>query len=306
MRTYLIKRFFFIIPVIMGASILVFLLLQLSPGDPALLLAGERATDERIERIRHEWGLHHPPYIQYFYFLRRLVQGDLGMSITQRRPVTELLRLALPITIELGIAAFLISLSIGIPTGIISAARRGTIADQVALFFALIGVSLPQFWFGILLMYFFAVRNQWFPTSGYGSLSHLVLPALALGSAGAALISRVTRSSMLEVLRQDYIRTARAKGLMEKTVVYKHALRNAMLPVVTVLGLSLGWMLAGSVVLEMVFARPGMGRLLVRGILMRDYPVVQGMLIFLSLCVVLANLVADIFYAFLDPKIRYD
>lgn len=306
MRTYLIKRFFFIIPVIMGASILVFLLLQLSPGDPALLLAGERATAERIDRIREEWGLNHPPYIQFFYFLGRLAQGDLGMSITQRRPVTDLLRMALPITIELGIAAFFISLIIGVPTGIISAARHGTIADQVALFFALIGVSLPQFWFGILLMYFFAVRNQWLPTSGYGTLSHLILPAIALGSAGAALISRVTRSSMLEVLRQDYIRTARAKGLVEKSVIYKHALRNAMLPVVTILGLSLGWMLAGSVVLEMVFARPGMGRLLVRGILMRDYPVVQGMLLFLSFCVVFANLVADIFYAFLDPKIRYD
>lgn len=306
MRTYLIKRFFFIIPVIMGASILVFLLLQLSPGDPALLLAGERATAERIERIREEWGLNHPPYVQYFYFIGRLVRWDLGMSITQRRPVTELLRLALPITIELGIAAFIISLIIGIPTGIISAARHGSLADQLALFLALIGVSLPQFWFGILLMYFFAVRYQWFPTSGYGSLSHLILPAIALGSAGAALISRVTRSSMLEVLRQDYIRTARAKGLKEKYVIYKHALRNAMLPVVTILGLSLGWMLAGSVVLEMVFARPGMGRLLVRGILMRDYPVVQGMLLFLSLCVVLANLVADIVYAFLDPKIRYD
>lgn len=306
MRTYIIKRFFFIIPVILGASILVFLLMQLSPGDPALLLAGERATADRIERIRNEWGLNHPPYIQYFFFLSRLIQGDLGMSITQRRPVTHLLRLALPITIELGIAAFLISLLIGVPTGIISAARHGSAADQAALFLALIGVSLPQFWLGILLMYLFSVRLQWLPTTGYGSLSHLILPAFALGSAGAALISRVTRSSMLEVLRQDYIRTARAKGLIERVVIYKHALRNALLPVVTIMGLSLGWMLAGSVVLEMVFARPGMGRLLVRGILMRDYPVVQGMLLFLSLCVVLANLVADLVYAFLDPKIRYD
>lgn len=306
MRTYIIKRFFFIIPVILGASILVFLLMQLSPGDPALLLAGERATADRIERIRNEWGLNHPPYIQYFFFLSRLIQGDLGMSITQRRPVTHLLRLALPITIELGIAAFLISLLIGVPTGIISAARHGSAADQAALFLALIGVSLPQFWLGILLMYLFSVHLQWLPTTGYGSLSHLILPAFALGSAGAALISRVTRSSMLEVLRQDYIRTARAKGLIERVVIYKHALRNALLPVVTIMGLSLGWMLAGSVVLEMVFARPGMGRLLVRGILMRDYPVVQGMLLFLSLCVVLANLVADLVYAFLDPKIRYD
>lgn len=306
MRTYIIKRFLFIIPVIFGASILVFLLLQLSPGDPALLLAGERATEERIERIRNEWGLHHPAYIQYFFFVGRLMRGDLGMSITQRRPVTQLLRLALPITVELGIAAFIISLIIGIPTGIISAARHGTLADQVALIIALIGVSLPQFWLGILLMYFFSVRLRWLPTTGYGSISHLILPAVALGSAGAALISRVTRSSMLEVLRQDYIRTARAKGLIERVVIYKHALRNAMLPVVTIMGLSLGWMLAGSVVLEMVFARPGMGRLLVRGILMRDYPVVQGMLLFLSFCVVLANLVADIVYAFLDPKIRYD
>lgn len=306
MTSYLIKRLLGIIPILLVASLLVFLMLQFTPGSPVLLLAGERATQDRIDRITAEWGLDEPPHIQYITFVSRMLQGDFGTSITRRRPVMDLMRTALPITLELSLAALLVSMVIGIPAGIISAVRHGSFVDQAALFGSLVGVSIPSFWFGILLMMFLAVKFPIFPTSGYGSLSHLVLPAIAGGTAGAARISRVMRSSMLEVVQQDYIRTARAKGLSEKIVIYKHALRNALLPVITIMGLSIGWLLAGSVALEMVFARPGMGWLLVQGILMRDYPVVQGMLVFLVLCVIVANLVADILIAMANPRIKFD
>jgi len=306
MTSYLIKRLLGIIPILLVASLLVFLMLQFTPGSPVLLLAGERATQDRIDRITAEWGLDEPPHIQYITFVSRMLQGDFGTSITRRRPVMDLMRTALPITLELSLAALLVSMVIGIPAGIISAVRHGSFVDQAALFGSLVGVSIPAFWFGILLMMFLAVKFPIFPTSGYGSLSHLVLPAIAGGTAGAARISRVMRSSMLEVVQQDYIRTARAKGLSEKIVIYKHALRNALLPVITIMGLSIGWLLAGSVALEMVFARPGMGWLLVQGILMRDYPVVQGMLVFLVLCVIVANLVSDILIAMANPRIKFD
>lgn len=306
MTSYLIKRLIGIIPILLVASLIVFFMLQLMPGDPVLLLAGERATPERIERITKEWGLDQPLYIQYLSFAGKIIQGDFGQSITRNRPVSDLLKTSLPITLELSLAALFVSMAIGIPAGIISAVRHGSLIDQAALFGSLIGVSIPAFWFGILLMLAFAVRMPILPTSGYGTFAQLILPAIALGTAGAARISRVTRSSMLEVMQQDYIRTARAKGLSEKVVIYKHGLRNALLPVITIMGLSLGWLLAGSVALEMVFARPGMGQLLVRGILMRDYPVVQGMLFFLVICVVVANLVADILIAMANPRIKFE
>jgi ABC-type dipeptide/oligopeptide/nickel transport system permease component len=306
MGPYIVKRLLGMIPVLLVASLIVFMMLQLTPGDPVLLLAGERATQERIERITAEWGLDQPVHVQYFAFLSRILQGDFGMSITRNRPVVDLIGLSLPITLELSLAALVVSLLIGIPAGIVSAVRHGSLIDQAALFGSLLGVSIPAFWFGTLLMLAFAVKIPIFPTSGYGTFAQLVLPSIALGTAGAALISRVMRSSMLEVLGQDYIRTARAKGLSQKVVIYRHALRNALLPVITIMGLSLGWLLAGSVALEMVFARPGMGQLLVRGILMRDYPMVQGMLIFLVLCVIVANLVADILIALANPRIKFD
>ena len=306
MTSYIIKRLLGTIPVLLVATLIVFFMLQLTPGDPVLLLAGERATPERIERITAEWGLDQPAYVQYFSFLGRIVQGDFGISITRNRPVMDLVKMSLPITLELSLAALFISMIIGIPAGIISAVRHGTVIDQVALFGSLLGVSIPAFWFGILLMLAFAVRMPILPTSGYGTIAQLILPSIALGTAGAALISRVMRSSMLEVMQQDYIRTARAKGLSERIVIYKHGLRNALLPVITIMGLSLGWLIAGSVALEMVFARPGMGQLLVRGILMRDYPIVQGMLIILVLCVIVANLVADILIAMANPRIKFD
>ncbi len=306
MMRYLGTRILSMIPVGLAITLVVFLILRLAPGDPVLLLAGPRPTPELIERIERKWGFDRPLHEQFFRYVSHLIRGDLGYSVMQRRPVTELIALSLPVTLELGLAGIGLAIAIGIPAGVVSAVRSGSWVDQLAMFASIAGISIPGFWLGLMLIYAFAVRLKWLPSSGYGTLQHLVLPAVALGTSSAALLSRVMRSSMLDVIRRDYIRTARAKGLAERVVIYKHALKNAMLPVVTILGLNLGYMLAGSVVLENVFARPGMGRLLINGILQRDYPVVQGMLLMLALSVMLANLLADITYVFLDPKIRFD
>jgi len=303
-RTYLLRRLFLMVPVVLGVTVVVFCIIHLAPGDPVLLLVGERAPPEVYERVRHAWGLDRPLPVQYLAFLGNILRGDLGMSIQMRRPVLDLLVRAVPVTIELGLSAIALSVLVGVVVGVISAVRSGRAADQVAMVGALLGVSIPEFWMGQLLMLLFAVRLQWLPASGYGGPSYLILPMLALGLAGSALIARTTRSAMLDVIRQDFVRTARAKGLAERVVIYKHALRNALLPVVTLLGLELGYMLAGSVVLEEVFSRPGMGRLMVKAILARDYPVVQGCLLVLAISVAVANLVADLCYVMLDPRIR--
>lgn len=305
MLTYFVKRLLMMIPVALAVVLVVFFILRLTPGDPAALLAGERATPETIERIRTHWGFDRPLYVQYFLYMGRLLRGDLGISTSRRRPVASLIKTSLPITLELGIAGFLVSILIGIPTGIVAATKHGTFIDQASLFGALTGVSIPEFWFGILLIYFLGINYRLFPISGYGTLNHLIMPAIALGFRQAALIARITRSSLLEVLSLDYINTARAKGLSERVVIFKHALKNSLLPVVTMLGLRLGYMLAGTIVLEMVFGRPGMGRLLVEGLLSRDYAVVQGMLVILALGIMFANMVADLFYSVLDPRIKY-
>lgn len=293
------------VPVFLGITVIIFLLLHAAPGDPADLLSGERAPQEVKELIKQRWGLDRPLPVQYWFFLTGLLRGDLGTSILYNRPVAEMLVTALPVTIELGIFAICLSAFFGIIIGIVSAVTQGSWIDQGSLLLALLGISMPHFWLGLILMYAFAVHWQIFPSTGYGSLSHLVLPGIALTLGGIALIARLTRSSMLEVISQDYVRTARAKGLAERAVIYRHALKNALLPVVTVLGLRLGFMIAGATVIEMVFSRPGMGRLMVQGILTRDYPVVQGAMVFLSITVLAANLVADLLYAVLDPRIQY-
>lgn len=292
------------VPVVLGVTLVVFCIIHVAPGDPVLLLVGERAPPEVYERVKRAWGLDQPLTVQYLTFLANVGRGELGTSILMRRPVGDLLLAAIPVTLELGLSAILLSVLAGVVAGVISAARAGSAADQVTMVGALLGVSVPEFWLGQLLMLAFAVRLKWLPVSGYGGVDHLILPMIALGAAGAALIARTTRSSMLDVIRQDFVRTARAKGLGERVVIYKHALRNAMLPVTTLVGLQVGYMLAGSVVLEEVFSRPGMGRLMVKAILARDYPVVQGCLLVLALSVAVANLVADLCYVLLDPRIR--
>lgn len=306
MWRYIVRRLLLTIPVLLGVSLLVFAMIRLVPGDPAIAIAGVHATKEFVEEIRKEFGLDKPIYIQYFGFIGRLLQGDLGISTRTRRPVLQEIWDRFPNTVELAVASMVVASLIGITAGIISATRQYSIFDNLSMLAALFGVSTPVFWLGLMLMLLFAVILDWLPATGRGTIFHLILPAITLGTASAAILARMTRSSMLEVLRQDFITTARSKGLREQIVVYKHALKNALIPVVTIMGLRFGTLLSGAVLTETVFAWPGVGRLMVDSILARDYPVVQGAVLLLAGTFVFINLFVDILYSFLDPRIRYE
>ncbi|HKK48953.1 MAG TPA: nickel ABC transporter permease [Alkalispirochaeta sp.] len=299
------RRLLLTIPVVIGVSLLVFSLIRLLPGDPARALAGVTATPEYIEQVRERYGLNDPVYVQYGNFMRGLVTGDLGVSTFSRRPVTTEIGERFPRTLTLASLSLLIATVVGVSAGIVSATRRNSIFDNASMFVALVGVAAPVFWMALMLQLLFAVQLRWLPATGMGGISHLVLPSITLGMASAALMARITRSSMLDVLKQDFITTARSKGLAERVVIYKHALKNALIPVVTVLGLQFGILLGGAVLTETVFAWPGVGRLLVDSILRRDYPVVQGTVMLLAFLFVIINLVVDVIYAFLDPRIHY-
>jgi peptide/nickel transport system permease protein len=306
MLRYILKRLAMLIPVLFGVTTVSFSLLQIVPGDPAVLLAGEDANPDFIEAVRKEYGFDQPLYVQYFRFIAHAVQGDFGVSIRNREPVIKLLMQRFAFTVQLSFLSILIAAFIGLIAGVISATRQYSIFDNLSMVGALFGISMPIFWLGLLLMLVFSVYLGWFPAGGSGGLKHLVLPAIALGAASAAVIARMTRASMLEVVRQDYIRTARANGLKEWVVIYKHALKNAMIPVITVFGLEFGYMLGGAVLTETVFSLPGVGRLMVEGIFQRDYAVVQGSMILVAATFVLVNLLTDVAYALFDPKIRYE
>lgn len=293
-------------PVLFGVTLVSFSLLHLVPGDPAEILGGQEATVEDIARIRREYGLDRPLIVQYVRYLANAARGDLGISIQSRHPVRELLFQRLAFTLQLSLASILVASAIGLFAGIISSTRQYSILDTTSMLGALFGISMPIFWLGLLLILVFAVKLHWLPSGGTGTFAHLILPAIALGSASAAVIARMTRASMLEVARQDYIRTARATGYRESVVIFRHGLKNAMIPVLTVFGLEFGYMLGGAVLTETVFALPGIGRLLVEGIFMRDYPVVQGTMIVVAATFVLVNLLTDVAYAFFDPRIRYE
>lgn len=303
---YIIKKLIMTIPVLICITVIVFLILHLAPGDPVDLIVGPNVTPEVYANIRNKLGLDQPLTVQYFKFMSNLLRGDLGTSILQQRPVSEIIIERFPVTLELGLSALVISFAVALPTGIIAAVNRNKWPDYTCMSGALVGMSMPTFWFGILLMYFFAYKMRLFPISGYGTLKHLVLPALAMGLTDAAVTARMVRSSMLEVIRQDYIRTARSKGLAERIVINQHALKNALIPIVTLLGLRMGWLLGGSVILENVYSRPGLGRLIVDSILARDYPVVQGAMIVLTASIMAGNILADILYAVVDPRIKYN
>lgn len=305
MFKYVVKKLILMIPVLIGATIVVFLMLHLAPGDPVHLIVGPNVTPEVYAHIYNKLGLDQPLPVQYFKFIANLLKGDLGTSILQRRPVLEIILQRLPVTLELGVSALVISFIIAIPAGVIAAVRRNTVIDYTCMSGALIGMSMPTFWFGLILLYFFAYKGGYFPVSGYGTWKHLVLPAFTMGLTDAAVTARMTRSSMLEVIRQDYIRTARSKGLSEKVVIYQHALKNALIPIVTLLGLRIGWIVGGSVILEKVFSRPGLGSLMVDAIFSRDYPIVQGSLLVLTTFIILGNIFADILYAVVDPRIKF-
>ena len=304
MGRFIIRRLIMLIPVLIGVSIISFLILHLAPGDPAELLAGEDATKEDIMMIRHELGLDKPLWTQYFMFLKGIATGELK-SLKFSMPVMDVIRPRLFNTLELSLASILIAVVIGIFAGVASATHRYTWIDYLSTIGALLGVSMPVFWWGLILILIFSVNLGLLPSGGMGGISHLILPAIVLGTASTAIIARMTRSSMLDVLRQDYVRTARAKGLLEKIIIYRHALRNALIPTVTVVGLQFGYMLAGAVLTESVFSWPGVGRLLVEAILFRDFPVVQSALLIIAVMFVLVNLLVDVLYAFLDPRIRH-
>lgn len=305
MLKYIIKKLLMMIPVLLGLTVIVFLILHLSPGDPVHLIVGPNATPEVYENVRRSMGLDKPLITQYLSFLSNIIRGDLGKSILQQRPVLDIIMERFPITIGLGIRALLLSFVIAVPMGIIAAVNRNKAADYTAMSFALVGISMPTFWLGLLLLYFFAYRLGLFPISGYGSWKHLVLPVITMGLTDAAVIARMVRSSMLEVISQDYIRTARAKGLKEKIVINKHALKNALIPVITLLGMRMGWIIGGSVTMEIIFSIPGLGRVMVDAIFSRDYPVVQGSILILTASVMISNIIADILYAIVDPRIKY-
>jgi peptide/nickel transport system permease protein len=303
---YILARGAALVPVLLGVSLLVFGIMKLVPGDVAQVLVGTEGTAEDVQNIRHALGLDQPIYIQYGLFLVHLTTGDLGRSAVTRRPVTDEIASRIRPTAELGLAALGIAIVVGLTAGIISATRQYSLWDHLATLVALIGVSMPIFWLGLMLMLLFSVTLGWLPSSGAGTPAQLVLPALALGAASSAIIARQTRSGLLEVLRQDYVRTARAKGLVEQVVVLRHALKNAMIPTVTVVGLQVGYLLGGAVVTETVFARPGLGRLLVDSIASRDIVVVQATIMLLSAVFVLVNLGVDLLYVGLDPRIRFE
>ena len=333
MWAYTARRLLGIIPVLFGISLLVFLFLHLIPGDPAVVMLGERAEPERIAALRSKLGLERPLWEQYLFFVGNLLQGDLGTSIFNQLTIKEQLARRWPATFELATAATLFAVIIGVPFGILAAVRKNTIVDNLATSFSLLGVSLPVFWLGLLLVYLFAVNLQWLPAGGRLSIDvdalfqpitgfyvldalaqpqtfwdvakHLILPAITLGTIPLAILTRITRSAMLEVLSQDYVRTARAKGLTERRVIWHHAFKNALLPVVTIIGLQFGTLLGGAILTETIFSWPGIGSWIYEGILNRDYPVVQGGVIFVALVFVIVNLVVDLSYALLDPRIQY-
>ena len=306
MLQYLIKRLLSTIPVLIGISLLLFFMLRMLPGDPAQVLAGQMASQEDIELIRHQLGLDRPIHVQYAFFLGRLARFDLGRSARTQNPVTEEIWARLPNTMLLAVVAITLACLFGIPAGIISAVRPYTWLDYVVTSTAIFGISMPVFWLGLMLVVVFSIILQWLPAGGTGTWRHVILPSFTLAAFVVAFIARMTRSSMIEVLSQDYTTTARSKGLKEQVVIIKHALKNALIPIITVIGLQFGMLLGGAVLTETVFAWPGVGRLIVDSILARDYPVIQGAILVFGLLYILVNLVVDLLYAYVDPRIRYD
>jgi peptide/nickel transport system permease protein len=307
MLRYVLYRLIAIIPVLIGVSVAVFVMVRLVPGDPVKLMFANQAlpSPERIAEMRHNMGLDLPIWEQYARYLWGAVQGDFGNSFRSRQPVFDEIVTRLPNTIRLTSASLLVAVTIGITAGVLSAVFRNTWIDRVSMVVAIIGISIPGFWLGLMIMLFFGVRLEWFPVSGATSWRHVIMPALTLGLISSAIIARLTRASMLDALNQDYVRTARAKGLGSFHVVVRHALRNAMIPVVTIVGLQVGGLLSGAFIIESVFAYPGVGQLAVTALQTRDFPVIQGIVLLVAVIYVGVNLVADLIYGFLDPRIQY-
>ena len=306
MRNYVLRRILLTIPVLFGVSTLVFLFIHLIPGDPVQVMLGESANAADVEALRHHLGLNRPLGEQYLLFWKGVLTGNLGASIHTGQPILRAIAERLPATLELTLAAMGVGLLLAIPLGVISASKQYSLFDNGAMFVALLGISMPHFWLGPLLILLFSVRLNWLPVSGNDTIWHLILPAVTLGTALAAKLTRMTRSSVLEVLREDYVTTARAKGLRESVVIFKHALRNALIPVITILGLQFGALLSGALITETIFAWPGIGRLAITAIQKRDYPLVQGCVLMIAFSYVFVNLLTDLAYAWADPRIRFE
>jgi peptide/nickel transport system permease protein len=315
-RRYVVRRLLLLVPVLLGVSIIIFMVLHLAPGDPAEIMLGSQATQADLDRLRAELGLTQPLHVQYVHWLGLVARGDLGRSIWMKRPVLGEVLTRFKATLVLTGAALVLSTAVGLALGITSAIRPNSALDRLSAVASLFGASMPVFWLGIVLMVIFALWLGWLPASGmfapYGGgdfrdlLLHLALPAVTLAAASVTIIARLTRSTMLETLGQDYIRTARAKGVVERAVVLRHGLKNALIPIVTVVGVQAGYLLGGAVLTETVFAWPGVGTLMVQGILARDFPLVQGCVLVVALSFVVINLAVDLLYAWLDPRIRYE
>jgi len=305
MLTYAIRRILLAIPILLGVVLVVVLSMELIPGDPVALMLGQFATPEAIASTRAELGLDRPLAVRYVEYVLDVVRGDLGMSIKDRRPVATMIGETLPATAQLAGAAVLLSVLVGVPRGVVSAARPGGVTDNLVRVVSLAGLSMPVFWTGLVFIVFFSVTLGWFPVAGRGTLRHLVLPSVTLALPSIAILARMTRASLLEVLQEDYVRTARSKGLSRRSLLYKHALRNALIPVVTALGLQLGQMLGGAVLTETVFSWPGLGRLTVFAIFNRDFVLVQGVVLVLATVYVSVNLLVDLSYGLFDPRVSY-
>ncbi|WP_088032166.1 nickel ABC transporter permease [Evansella clarkii] len=309
----ILKRFLQMLILLVGVSMIVFLSMHLAPGDPALIIAGPEAAKESVEQIRENLGLNDPLHLQYWNYISGVVQGDFGYSYQTSQDVGAALLIRFPNTLKLAIASVIVATLLGVTMGILSALRQNTWADYTSTTIALAGVSIPNFWLGAVLILIFSVTLQWLPVGGMNNpwyttqgLKELVLPAITLGTASAAMIARMTRSAMLEVISSDYIRTARAKGTKERSIIMLHCFRNAMIPVVTLIGLNFGFLLGGTVIVEQVFAINGVGRLMINAIAQRDFPMVQGGVLLIAALFVFVNLIIDILYIFIDPRISYD
>ena len=304
MLQYLFKRLWHTVYVIIGISVISFFFIHLS-GDPVMLMLPGDASHQEIEDLRQQLGFNDPIYVQYLRFAWQALSGNFGHSLYYKIPAMQLILERLPASLELAAAAMLIALVVAVPIGIISAVRRGSLLDMGSMLGALFGLSMPHFWLGIMLIMIFSVKLGWLPTSGRGTLAHLIMPSVALGLSLMAMFARLTRSVMLEVLSLDYIRTARSKGLKERIVISKHAFKNALIPLVTVAGMQFGFLLGGTVIIETVFAWPGVGRLVVQAIFNRDYPLVQAVVLVLAVIFVAVNFIVDMLYMYLDPQISY-
>lgn len=304
MTTFLLKRFLLLIPTVLGVVTLVFMLRPLLPGDPVDFMLGENALSADREQLRAEYDLDKPVFTQYVIFMTKLIKGDLGRSIHTRRPVLDMILERYPATLLLAGAAMFVAVLVAVPLGVAAAVRKDTVVDNLSMLGALLGISMPNFWLGPLLIILFSINLGWLPVSGMRGPLYIILPAVTLGTAMAAILTRMTRSSMLEVIREDYVTTAKAKGLAPGKVIFKHALKNALIPILTLVGLQFGALLAGSIITETIFAWPGIGSLVITAINSRDFPLLQGVVMTISLSYVLINLITDLLYAVADPRIR--